>query len=183
MHHENIRGNRTHINRITNTAPFCVEPHRPSKVNSQHERKDSNPVRQFWKLPALPGAHSCKSFRQETGRESNPRFNLHRVACCTFTLPASSKIPTIRCIIIKRKERESNPQGLSAHPLSKRVPSPVGWPFLSKIRHRLFGHKKPRPGVEPGPSRSKREMMSISPPRRRAEGEGVEPAFPVGKPR
>ena len=27
-------------------------------VGNQHERKDSNPVRQFWRLSALPGAHS-----------------------------------------------------------------------------------------------------------------------------
>ena len=26
----------------------------------QHEREDSNPMRQFWRLTALPGARSCK---------------------------------------------------------------------------------------------------------------------------
>ena len=26
----------------------------------KHEREDLNPVRQFWRLAALPGAHSCK---------------------------------------------------------------------------------------------------------------------------
>ena len=26
----------------------------------QHEREESNPVQQLWRLPALPGAHSCK---------------------------------------------------------------------------------------------------------------------------
>ena len=26
---------------------------------NQHEREESNPVEQFWRLPALPGAHSC----------------------------------------------------------------------------------------------------------------------------
>ena len=25
----------------------------------EHEREESNPVEQFWRLPALPGAHSC----------------------------------------------------------------------------------------------------------------------------
>jgi hypothetical protein len=25
----------------------------------KHEREESNPVRQFWRLAALPGAHSC----------------------------------------------------------------------------------------------------------------------------
>ena len=36
-----------------------------SHVGNKHERKESNPVRQVWKLAALPGAHSCdKSSRQ-----------------------------------------------------------------------------------------------------------------------
>ena len=26
---------------------------------TQHEREELNPVKQFWRLPALPGAHSC----------------------------------------------------------------------------------------------------------------------------
>ena len=31
----------------------------------KHEREESNPVRQFWRLAALPGAHSCvKNSRQ-----------------------------------------------------------------------------------------------------------------------
>ena len=31
----------------------------------KHEREESNPVCQFWRLAALPGAHSCeKSSRQ-----------------------------------------------------------------------------------------------------------------------
>jgi hypothetical protein len=29
-----------------------------SHVGRKHERKESNPVRQVWKLAALPGAHS-----------------------------------------------------------------------------------------------------------------------------
>lgn len=29
-----------------------------SATSAKHERKDSNPVRQFWRLTALPGAHS-----------------------------------------------------------------------------------------------------------------------------
>ena len=27
----------------------------------EHEREESNPVMQFWRLPALPGAHSCNA--------------------------------------------------------------------------------------------------------------------------
>ena len=29
-------------------------------TSAKHEREESNPVRQFWRLAALPGAHSCK---------------------------------------------------------------------------------------------------------------------------
>ncbi len=34
-----------------------------SHVGNKHECEESNPVRQFWRLPALPGAHSCKGSR------------------------------------------------------------------------------------------------------------------------
>ena len=34
-----------------------------SHVGNKHERKESNPVRQVWKLAALPGAHSCSCKR------------------------------------------------------------------------------------------------------------------------
>ena len=56
---------RTSINRFTRPAPFSVEPCRLIK----HEREESNPVRQFWRLAALPGAHSCEkhSRRLEPG--------------------------------------------------------------------------------------------------------------------
>ncbi len=34
----------------------------PSRhVFDQHEREESNPVKRFWRPPALPGAHSCKT--------------------------------------------------------------------------------------------------------------------------
>ena len=31
----------------------------PLHHRDKHEREESNPVEQFWRLPALPGAHSC----------------------------------------------------------------------------------------------------------------------------
>ena len=31
------------------------------KHTQKHEREESNPVRQFWRLAALPGAHSCEA--------------------------------------------------------------------------------------------------------------------------
>jgi hypothetical protein len=33
-----------------------------SHVGGQQQRKDLNPVRRFWRPPALPGAHCCLSF-------------------------------------------------------------------------------------------------------------------------
>ena len=121
----------------------------------------------FWRPPALPGAHSYQGVRGE----SNPplRRSQRRV-------PHRYTTDTIS----QRKERESNPQGrVRAPPLSGRFPSPIGWPFRKSSRvdsnHRsspcrgavLAAERRdglaPRAGVEPATSRSKREMMSISP--------------------
>ena len=38
----------------------------------RHEREESNPVEQFWRLSALPGAHSCKSNGYPKGVEPLP---------------------------------------------------------------------------------------------------------------
>ena len=53
-----------------------------------HEREESNPVEQFWRLPALPGAHSyvllssrSEENRQGIRRESNPYLLVHGQAC------------------------------------------------------------------------------------------------------
>ena len=89
----------------------------------------------------LSQEHTRVNHRQEVRRESNPPFDLHRVACCAATPLTSLRISDLRFRIKipnpksqirnrKRKERESNPQGLSAHSPSKRAPSPVGLPFL-----------------------------------------------------
>ncbi len=43
-----------------------------SHVGDKHEREESNPVEQFWRLPALPGAHSCKSNGYPKGVEPLP---------------------------------------------------------------------------------------------------------------
>lgn len=41
----------------------CFPSHSQGIAN-KHERKDSNPVRQFWRLSALPGAHSHRESRR-----------------------------------------------------------------------------------------------------------------------
>ena len=95
----------------------------------------------------------------------------------------------------QRKGWESNPQGLAARSRSRRGPSPgrvahpkvvpggIEPPISSvsgrRLRHWTTGLSVPRPGVEPGLPRSKRGVMSVSPPGHPAEGEGVEPAFPA----
>ena len=53
---------------------------RSSHVGDKHEREESNPVEQFWRLPALPGAHSCGS-KRGIRRESNPHLLVHSQAC------------------------------------------------------------------------------------------------------
>ena len=45
----------------------------------QHEREESNPVRQLWRLAALPGAHSCKARASE-----GPEPNSHQLSSSTF---------------------------------------------------------------------------------------------------
>jgi hypothetical protein len=62
----------TSINRFTRPEPSY------SATSAKHERKDSNPVRQFWRLTALPGAHSCK---KGVRRESNPYLSHHKRPC------------------------------------------------------------------------------------------------------
>jgi hypothetical protein len=52
----------------------------------EHEREESNPVEQFWRLPALPGAHSCTlpittMGSQGIRRELNPYLLVHSQAC------------------------------------------------------------------------------------------------------
>ena len=52
----------------------------------EHEREESNPVEQFWRLPALPGAHSCIAAHRTMGsqgirRELNPYLLVHSQAC------------------------------------------------------------------------------------------------------
>jgi hypothetical protein len=70
-----------------------------SHVGDKHEREESNPVKQFWRLPALPGAHSCNAALQAKSsqgirRESNPYLLVHSQACSdrytTDTIPISS---------------------------------------------------------------------------------------------
>ena len=46
---------RTSIEPVYKTGAFLMSSH-----VGKHEREELNPVRQFWRLAALPGAHSCK---------------------------------------------------------------------------------------------------------------------------
>src|SRR5262245_49175376 len=67
---------------VYKTGAFSVEPRRQSK----HEREELNPVKQFWRLPALPGAHSCNAAllvksSQGIRRELNPYLLVHSQAC------------------------------------------------------------------------------------------------------
>jgi len=79
--------------------------HSATPSGPRHEREELNPVEQFWRLPALPGAHSCKLplSRIEKGgqgirRESNPYLLVHSQACSdrytTDTMSISSSTRT-----------------------------------------------------------------------------------------
>ena len=52
---------------VYKTGAFLVSSH-----VGKHEREESNPVRQLWRLTALPGAHSCKA------HGNKPRGRLNR---------------------------------------------------------------------------------------------------------
>ena len=71
-------GFKSHQEPTTGFAPAstCLQDRRLSQsshVGNKHEREESNPVRQFWRLTALPGAHSCKA------RGNKPRGRLNSV--------------------------------------------------------------------------------------------------------
>ena len=57
---------RTSMSRFTKPAPDYS-----ATSATKHERKDLNPVRQFWRLSALPGAHSCKAPLPVTAAEQS----------------------------------------------------------------------------------------------------------------
>jgi hypothetical protein len=130
-----------------------------------------------------PGAHSYRSMCLAGIEPGTPRF--------TASYADHYTTDTVN----QRKGWESNPQGLAARSRSRRGPSPgrVARPLIvpggieppiSSVSGRRLGHSTtglsvPRPGVEPGLPRSKRGVMSVSPPGHPAEGEGVEPAFPA----
>jgi hypothetical protein len=72
-------------------------------IGTKHEREELNPVKQFWRLPALPGAHSCDDAlraksSQGIRRESNPYLLVHSQACSdryttdTMSISSSTRI-------------------------------------------------------------------------------------------
>ena len=67
------------IGTLTRPPPFSVEPRR--HLPSKHEREESNPVRQLWRLAALPGAHS--SSRRGPG-PVKARSRTHQSSSSTF---------------------------------------------------------------------------------------------------
>jgi hypothetical protein len=110
-------------------------------VGGKQGRKESNPVREFWRLAALPGARPCKGPGRSavtvttariavrvSGGGRTRRLELHGLACCRYTtdtVTGLSKPPA-------RAGAEGagvEPARLIARPLSRRVPSPIGWPF------------------------------------------------------
>ncbi len=55
-------------------ASTCLQDRRLSVSShvGKHEREESNPVRQLWRLTALPGAHSCKAHGPYAHRAQGP---------------------------------------------------------------------------------------------------------------
>ena len=81
------------MDRFTRPALFSV-----SHVGNEHECEDSNPMRQFWRLRALPGARSCEGC--SNGIE--PSLSASQA-------DVQSHYTTNTMKFIKRKARDSNP--------------------------------------------------------------------------
>src|SRR5688572_18663641 len=109
---------------------------------SQHEREESNPVKQFWRLPALPGAHSCDTRGNGrarvsegsrtraswfTARRAEPLHHGHHERNVEGPISSSTRIRTRNtsfearddlrftielCLRLKRKAWDSNPHDL-----------------------------------------------------------------------
>ena len=75
-------GIQIHKEPTTGFAPAltCLQDRRLSVSShvGKHEREESNPVRQLWRLTALPGAHSCKA------HGNKPRGQLSYFSSGTF---------------------------------------------------------------------------------------------------
>src|SRR5262245_54824783 len=121
------------MNRFTRAAPYCARATPALLSRGARIRTLSSSFGGCLLYQEHTPNH--QAIGQEVRRESNPPFDLHRVACWTATPPTSSTSrsgfrpdqsgckPDLRSIR-ERKERESNPQGLAAQPPSNRPPSP-----------------------------------------------------------
>ena len=91
-------------------------------LTSQARGRGFEPLSPDSKSGSLPLADPRIGFIKSAMRESNPPIQLGRLA----PLP----IGQWHSFLLQRKERESNSQGsVSARPLSRRLPSPIGLPF------------------------------------------------------
>jgi hypothetical protein len=89
---------------------------------SQTRGRGFEPLSPDSKSGSLPLADPRIGFIESAMRELNPPIQLGRLA----PLP----IGQWHIFLLQRKERESNSQGIvSARPLSRRLPSPLGLPF------------------------------------------------------
>ena len=96
-------------------------------LTSQARGRGFEPLSPDSKSGSLPLADPRIDFIESAMRESNPPIQLGRLA----PLPIGQWH-----VSLQRKERESNSQGsVSARPLSRRLPSPIGLPFrIHKLR-------------------------------------------------
>ncbi len=111
-----------------------------------------------WSPRTLPGAHSCNN--QGAWGELNPSLR-----------PPQGRVPPVH---------------YTPHRDGPEPPSSPGWNRTTVLPHVTgtpclwaTGLSVPRPGVEPGTPRSKRGMISVSPPGYQVDLPGVEPGFPA----
>lgn len=155
----------------------------------EHEREDSDPVNQFWRLAALPGAHSYLFCTQGIRRESNPCLLVHSQACRNRY--------TTETINGYRHEVRRQPLIGSSRSINKRH-IPHGGSLRFGVHQHLVppqqddglligmtDHRQVRKvrgeGIEPSSSASKAGGLPLADPRTRGRPAGIEPAFPAWK--
>lgn len=151
--------------------PSHSEGRETGRDSGQQGREDLNPVREFWRLAALPGARPSVC---PTGFEPAPTAS--QAGMLPFTPRA------------QRKGRDSNPQGcsLARVPGGSRHRDRVALPsrlfFATPTDQRKARDSNPHaPGGSPLSRRARPTVSGCLPGRNRVDRRGVEPRFPVCK--
>ena len=95
----------------------------------KHEREESNPVRRLWRLPALPGAHSCIGPRP---CDRGPwRNDYSRSVTFQYASLTNFDQLSIRTLVVRVQRLPRRPDRLLAQPHPRLLRRPVGLPLVA----------------------------------------------------